>query len=64
MAGDETGFVADAESERLEAGLDDRAVFGRPAHHRRPNDEARLERLRRGAVAVEIAAVIGIHEDV
>jgi hypothetical protein len=35
------------------------AVLGRAAHHRRPHEKARLECLGRGAVAVEIAAVIG-----
>jgi hypothetical protein len=63
------GLVADdrragVESDRLEAGVDDRTVLGRVAHHRRPDEEARLEGLGRGAVAVEIAAVIGVHEDV
>src|SRR6266446_5338427 len=63
------GLVADerragVESERLEAGVDDRAVLGRAAHHRRPDKEARLEGFGRRAVAVEIAAVIGVHEDV
>jgi hypothetical protein len=33
-------------------------------HCRGPHEEARLEGLGRGAVAVEIAAVIGVHEDV
>jgi hypothetical protein len=28
------------------------------------HEEARLEGLRRGAVAVEVAAIIGVHEDV
>jgi hypothetical protein len=41
-----------------------RAVVGRAAHHRCPDEEARLERLGRGSVAVEVAAVIGVHEDV
>ena len=63
------GLVADerragVEGERLQAGVDDRAVLGRAAHHRRPHEEARLEGLGRGAVAVEVAAVIGVHEDV
>ena len=63
------GLVADerragVEGQRLEAGVDDGAVLGRAAHHRRPDEEARLERLGRGAVAVEIAPVIGVHEDV
>src|SRR5438552_16355794 len=45
------GFVAHqrwagVEGERLQAGVDDRAVLGRAAHHRRPYEEARLERLR------------------
>jgi hypothetical protein len=33
------------------------AVLGRAAHHRRSHEEARLERLGRGAVAVEVAAI-------
>src|SRR5438067_2552066 len=52
------------ESERLQARIDNRAVLGRPAHYRRPHEEARLEGMRRLAVAVEITAVIGVHEDV
>ena len=52
------------EGQCLEAGVDDRAVVGRAAHHRRPHEEARLESLGRGAVTVEVAAVIGVHEDV
>ena len=43
---------------------DDGTVLGRTAHHRRPDEEARLEGLGRGAVTVEIAAVIGVQEDV
>ena len=39
-------------------------VLGRAGHHRRPDKEARLERLGRGAVAVEVAPVIGVHEAV
>ena len=59
------GLVADegrprVEGERLEAGVDDRAVLRRVAHHRRPDEQARLERPRRRAIAVEIAAVIGV----
>src|SRR5437870_5381611 len=50
------------EGERLEAGVDDGAVLGRAAHHRRPDEEARLEGSGRGAVAVAVAAVIGVHE--
>jgi hypothetical protein len=62
------GLVADerragVESERLEAGVDDGAVRGRAAHHCGPNEEAPLEGLGRGAVAVEVAAAIGVHED-
>jgi hypothetical protein len=34
---------AGVESQRLEAGVDDGAVLGRAAHHRRPDVEARLE---------------------
>jgi hypothetical protein len=61
------GLVADErrariEGERLEAGVDDRAVLGRAAHHRRPDEEARLEGPGRGAVAVEIAAIVRDHE--
>ena len=57
------GLVADEgragiEGERLEAGVDDRAVFGRVAHHRRLYEEARLEGLGRGAV--EVAAIVGV----
>jgi hypothetical protein len=33
------------------------AVLGRAAHHRHSHEEARLERLGRGAVAVEVAAI-------
>ncbi len=63
------GLVADEgwagiEGQRLEAGVDDGAILGRAAHHRRPDEEAGLERLGRRAVALEIAAVIGVHEDV
>jgi hypothetical protein len=63
------GLVADerrarVEGERLQAGVDNRALVGRAAHHRRPDEEARLEGLGRGAVAVEVAAVIGVHENV
>ena len=62
------GLVADergrVKGERLQAGGDDGAVLGRPAHHRRPHEKARLEGLGRGAVAAEIAAVIGVHKDV
>ena len=59
------GLVADngwagIEGERLEAGVDDRAVQGRAAHHRRPDKEARHERLGRRAVAVEIAAIVRV----
>jgi hypothetical protein len=39
-------------------------VLGRAAHHRRRHEEARLEGLGRGAVAVEVAAIISVHEDV
>jgi hypothetical protein len=63
------GLVVDerrarVEGERLQAGVDDGAVVGRAAHHRRPHEKARLEGLGRGAVAVEVTAVIGVHEDV
>jgi hypothetical protein len=63
------GFVADGgrarvEGERLQAGVEDRALVGRAAHHRRPHEKPRLEGLGRGSVAVEIAAIIGVHEDV
>src|SRR5260370_3043875 len=54
----------DSKANAFEAGIDDRAVLRRAAHHRRPHEKARLEGLGRGAVAVEIAAVIGAHEDV
>src|SRR5436190_17077444 len=43
------------EGERLEAGVDDDAVLGRTAHHRRPHEKARLGGLARRAVAVELA---------
>jgi hypothetical protein len=61
------GLVTDerrarVEGERLQAGVNDGAVVGRAAHHRRPHEKARLEGLVRSAV--EIAAVIGVHEDV
>ena len=55
---------AQVESQRLEAGVDDGAVRGRAAHHRGPDKEARLEGFGRGAVMVEVAAVIGVLEDV
>src|SRR6266446_9022484 len=63
------GLVADErrariEGERLEAGVDDGAVFCRAAHYRRPGEEARLEALEGPAVAVAITPVIGVHEDV
>src|SRR5271166_2530684 len=51
------GLVADErrpriEGERLEPGVDDRPVLGRPAHHRRPDEETRLEGREGAAVAV------------
>jgi hypothetical protein len=53
------GLVADerrarVEGERLQAGVDDRTVVGRAAHHRRLDEKARLEGLGRGGVAVEV----------
>jgi hypothetical protein len=53
------GLVADegrprVEGERLQAGVDEGAVLGRAAHHRRPDEKARLEGLGGGAVAVEV----------
>jgi hypothetical protein len=60
----QTSGGPEIEGQRFEAGVDDRAVLGRAAHHRRPHEKARLECLGRGAVAVEVAAVIGVHEDV
>src|SRR5947209_19267302 len=50
------GLVADngrarVEGERLQAAVDDGAVVGRAAHHRRPHEEAWLEGLGWGAVA-------------
>ena len=64
-----SGLVADerrarGEGERLQAAVDDRAVLGRAAHHRRPHEKARPEGLGRGAVAVEVAAIVRIHKDV
>src|SRR5882724_10945364 len=61
------GLVADqwragVEGQCLQAGVDDRAVLGRAAHYRRPHEEARLKGSGRLAVAVEVAAVIGVHE--
>jgi hypothetical protein len=46
------GLVAEerrtrVEGQRLKPGLDDGAVLGRAAHHRRPDEEARLEGLGR-----------------
>jgi hypothetical protein len=63
------GFVADERRARVEgehfvAGIDDGAILGRAAHHRRPDEKARLERLGRRAAAVEVAAIVGVHEDV
>src|SRR5207248_8551379 len=57
------GFVAHqrrarVEGERLQAGIDDRAVLGRAAHYRGPHEKARRERPGRGAVAVAAAGVI------
>src|SRR5438067_25563 len=51
-------------AERLEPGIDDGAVLARPAHHRGPDEKARVEGADRLAILVEIAAVIGVHEDV
>ena len=67
MGGD--GLVADerrarVEGERFEAGVDDDAVLGRAAHHRRPDEKARLEGPGRLAVAVEVATIVRVHEDV
>ena len=47
----QTSGGAGIEGERLQAGVDDGAVLGRAAHHRRPDEEARVEGLGRGAVA-------------
>src|SRR6202035_4886551 len=63
------GLVADerrarVEGERLQAGVDDRALVGWAAHHCRPHEEAPLAGLGWRAVAVEVAAVVGVHEDV
>src|ERR1700746_856262 len=63
------GLVADErqagiEGQRLQARIDDRAVLCRAAYHRCLHEKARLEGLGRRAVAVEVAAVIGVHEDV
>jgi len=44
-----------------QAGVDDRAVVGGAARHCGPDEEARLDGL---GVAVEVAAVIGVQEDV
>jgi hypothetical protein len=52
------------EGQRLQAGVDDGAVRGRAAHHRRPDKETRVEGFGRRAVMVAVAAVIGVHEDV
>ena len=52
------------EGQRLQPGIDDGALLGRAAHDRRPHEQARLESVDRRPVAVEIAAVIGVHEDV
>ena len=52
------------EGERLQAGVDHRTVLGRAAHHRRPDEQARLEGRDGPAVAVAVPAVIGVHEDV
>jgi hypothetical protein len=40
----------ESKGERLEASVDDGAVLGPAAHHRRPHEEARLEDLGRHAV--------------
>jgi len=63
------GLVADerlagVEGERLQAGIDDRPVLRWAAHHRRPNEKARLEGREWPAVAVAIASVISVHEDI
>ena len=50
--------------QRLQAGIDDRAVPSRAAHHRRPHIKARLESLVRLAVVVAVLPEIGVHEDV
>jgi hypothetical protein len=54
----------ESKAKRLQAGIDDRAALGRSAHHRRPDEKARLEGLGRLAVAVAIMPIIGVHEDV
>ena len=63
------GLVADdrrprIKGQRLQASIDDRAVLGRAAHHRRPHIKARLEGLGRLAVVVAVLPEIGVHEDV
>ena len=45
------------EGQRLEAGVDDGAVRGRAAHHRRPDEEARLEGLV-GGLGDRLAALL------
>ena len=62
-------LVADERQPRIkgqsvEAGIDDRMVLGRAAHHGGPDKEARLERVGRRAVAVAVPPVIGVREDV
>jgi hypothetical protein len=63
-AGSSQTVGARVEGEPLQSGVDDRTVLGRAAHHRRPHEKARLEGLGRGAVAVEVAAIVRVHEDV
>jgi len=63
------GLVADErwpriEGGRLQAGIDDRTVLGRAVRHRRPHEKARLEGREGLAVAVAIAPVVRVHEDV
>ena len=52
------------ERQSLEAGVDDCAVLGRAAHHRRPHKKAWLEGLGRLAVTVAVPPIIGVHQDI
>src|SRR5579875_3905625 len=52
------------ESKRLQSGIDNGALLVGAAHHRRPHEQTRPKSADGRAVAIEIAPIIGVHEDV